>query len=121
MDSINMVGGLIYQKENIKHINGLGYQKGDIDYWMVFIQKQVFKKKGSLMLGYFLPLDFGVSYNQGSEQTAPGYHMQNDVDIRLVKNMFIVEFNYRFSKGKSVRQTEKDIEKESEGGGGGLF
>ena len=47
--------------------------------------------------------------------------MQNHVDIRLVKNMFIVEFNYRFSKGKSIRQTEKEMEKENEGGGGGLF
>jgi hypothetical protein len=121
MDSINTVGGLIYQKENIKHINGLGYQKGNIDYWMIFIQKQIFKKKGSIMLGYFLPLDFAVSYDQGSIQSAPGYQMQNIIYINLVKNMFLIEFSYRFSKGKTVRKTEKEIEKESEGGGGGLF
>ncbi len=121
MDSINTVAGLIYQKENIKHINGLGYQKGNIDYWMVFVQKQIFKKKGSLMLGYFLPLDLGVSYDQGGMQSAPGFSSQNFVDITLVKNMFLIEFSYRFSKGKTVRKTEKEIEKETDGGGGGLF
>jgi len=121
MDSINTVSGLIYQKENIKYIDGLGYQKGNIDFWMIFVQKQILKKKGSLMLGYFLPLDLGVSYDQGGVQSAPGYYSSSYVDINLVKNMFLIEFSYRFSKGKTVRKTEKEIEKESEGRGGGLF
>jgi len=121
MDSINTVTGLIYQKENIKHISGLGYSKQNTDFWLLFVQKQIFKEKGSIMLGYFLPLDFGVNYNQGGETSAPGFSLTTKADITLVKNIFLIEFSYRFNKGKKVRKTEKDIEKESEGGGGGFF
>ncbi len=41
--------------------------------------------------------------------------MQTDNDVSLVKNMFILEFSYRFSKGKKVKKQQKDIDQESEG------
>jgi len=121
VDSTNTVLGLIYQKENVKRINGLGYSRGNVDFWLAFVQKPIFKQRGSIMLGYFLPVNFGMNYNQGSYQESGAYSVDNFVDVELIKNMFIVEFNFRFNKGKKVKKKDKDVQMESEGGGGGIF
>lgn len=113
--------GLKYQREQSKNITGLGYAKGDVDFWLLFYQRPLFKKRASIMVGYFLPLDFGVGYNQSSHSETTGIVMHTDNDVSLVKNMFLVEFSFRLSKGKSIKKTEKDIQQEKEDGGGGMF
>ena len=113
--------GLKYQRQQTKMISGLGYDKGEVDFWMLFYKQPLFKQKASIMFGYFLPIDFGATYNQDSHVETTGFTMHTDNNVSLVKNMFILEFSYRFSKGKSVKKNEKNIDKESEEGGGGLF
>ncbi len=113
--------GLKYQRQQSKNINGLGYSKGDVDFWLLFYQRPLFKKRASIMVGYFLPLDFGVGYNQSSHAETNGIVMHTDNDVSLVKNMFLVEFSFRLSKGKSIKKTEKDIQQEKEDNGGGMF
>jgi hypothetical protein len=113
--------GLKYQRNQCKYISGLGYDKGDVDFWLLFYKQPLFKKRGSIMLGYFLPLDFGVNYNQGWRMEIDGFTMQSYNDVSLIKNMFILEFSFRFTKGNSVRQMEKDLKKEEEKKGGGVF
>lgn len=113
--------GLKYQRQQTKITTGLGYEKGDVDFWLLFYQQPLFKKKASVMFGYFLPLNLGTNYNQDSHVETTGFTMHTDNDVSLVKNMFIIEFSYRFNKGKSVKKTQKEIDQETEGGNGGLF
>ena len=68
-----------------------------------------------------VPFDFGVSYNQGSRIENTGFVYDNNVDVSIIKNMFIVEFNFRLSKGKAVKKTRKEHQLEEENGGGGIF
>jgi hypothetical protein len=113
--------GLKYQREQVKHISALGFDKGDVDFWMIFYKQPLFKQRASIMFGYFLPIDFGANYNQNSSIEASGFSMRTDNDVSLVKNMFLLEFSFRFNKGKSIKKTEKNVDQESEEGGGGLF
>lgn len=113
--------GLKYQRQQSKNITGLGYNKGDVDFWMLFYKQPLFKKRASILFGYFLPINIGAGYNQDSRTTAPGFTLQANNDVSLVKNMFILEFSYRFNKGNSVKKVEKTIQDEPEKQGGGLF
>lgn len=113
--------GLKYQKELVKRISALGYNIGDVDFWMLFYKQPLFKQRASVMVGYFLPIDFGTKYNQASAVDGQGFSMRTDNDVSLIKNMFLVEFSFRFNKGKSIKKTEKNVDQESEDGGGGLF
>jgi len=99
----------------------LGYNKGGIDFWMLMYKQPLFKKKASVMFGYFLPVTLGANFNQGAHVATTEFTMQTNNDVSLVKNMFILEFSYRFSKGKKVKKEKKDIDQESEGGSGGLL
>lgn len=65
--------GLKYQRNQSKYISGLGYNKGDVDFWLLFYKQPLFKKKGSVMLGYFLPLNLGTNYSQGGRMNVNGY------------------------------------------------
>ena len=113
--------GLKYQHEQTKRISGLGYNKGDVDFWMLLYKQPLFNKKASVMFGYFLPINLGANFNQEAHVETTGFSMNTDNDVSLVKNMFILEFSYRFSKGGKVKKKEKNIDQESEDGGGGLF
>ena len=113
--------GIKYQRQQSKSINALGWDKGDVDFWLLFYKQPLFKKRGSIMIGYFLPLDFGTSYTQGSYAQTTGILMRTDNDVSLVKNMLLLEFSYRFSKGKSIKKTEKEVQREEEDNGGGVF
>jgi Outer membrane protein beta-barrel family/CarboxypepD_reg-like domain len=113
--------GLKYQHDMTKQINGLGYKKGDIDFWMLLYKQPLFKKKASVMVGYFLPIGLGANFNQGSYAESTGFRTTTNNDVSLVKNMFILEFTYRFSNGEKVKKKQKEVERESENGGGGPF
>jgi len=113
--------GLKYQRQQSKMISGLGYDKGDVDFWMLFYKRPMLKKRASVMFGYFLPINLGANFNQAFHAETDGIYMHTDNDVSLVKNMFILEFSFRFSKGKSVKKTEKEIEKEKEESGGRMF
>ena len=88
---------------------------------MLLYKQPLFNKKASVMFGYFLPISLGANFNQETYVETTGFSMQTNNDVSLVKNMFILEFSYRFSKGKKVKKLKKDIDQESEGGSGGLL
>ncbi|MFH0761006.1 MAG: outer membrane beta-barrel protein [Bacteroidota bacterium] len=115
------VAGLIYQKNVKKLINAQGYDYYNNDFWMVFAQQPFFKKRMTLMLGYILPINFGAIYEQGSYTDAGIYTATSKYDISLLKNMLMFNITYRFSQGKSVRNIEKDIKKETEKKSKGMF
>ncbi len=113
--------GLKYQHEQSKRISGLGYNKGGVDFWMLLYKQPLFHKKASIMLGYILPITLGANYNQDKHVATSGFSMQTDNDVSFIKNMFILEFSYRFSRGKKVKKEQKNIDQESEERDGGLF
>jgi Outer membrane protein beta-barrel family len=113
--------GLKYQRNQSKMISGLGYDKGEVDFWMFFYKQPLFKKRASIMLGYFLPIGLGANFNQDSHVETTGFTMHSDNDVSLLKNMFILEFSFRLSKGKSIKKREKNLEQESEKEDGGMF
>ncbi len=105
---------LMYQRANTKQINSMGYERGENDYWMVYIQKELMKKKLSLAFGFMIPVDFGTNYIQDTYASVNGYEVTTTNDINVLKKLLILKATYRFNKGKIVRKTEKDIDKDIE-------
>ncbi len=115
------VAGLIYQKENTKFISTYGYSSGNNDYWLLFVQQPFLKNKLSIMLGYMLPTDIAVIYDQDEYIDSPRLRSLNTTDISLLKNMILLKVSYRFSKGKQIKTTDKNIDIPKENNGAGMF
>ncbi|MCD6090569.1 MAG: outer membrane beta-barrel protein [Bacteroidales bacterium] len=115
------VAGLNYQKGIKKLINAQGYEYYNTDYWLIFIQQPLLKNKMTVMLSYMLPIDFGVTYEQGSYIDTGLYRATTAYDISMLKNTLMLRLTYRFTKGKSVRNISKSIEKEIENKSKGIF
>ncbi len=108
------VGGLIYQKGLKKIITAQGYEMANNDFWLMFVQQPLFKNSLTVMVGYILPVNFLASYNQGSYTDTGLYTTTSLYDISMLKNMMMVNITYRFNKGKSVRNIEKEVKVEVE-------
>lgn len=108
------VVGLKYQRNLFKYITAQGYSAGDNDYWIIFVQQPFLKNKLNVMLLYFLPINLGVDFNQGSYIKTDTYTETKTNDISFLKNMIMLQISYRFNKGKSVNKTEKNIEQNNE-------
>jgi hypothetical protein len=115
------VAVLKYQKNLAKYITAQGYDKGDNDFWIILVQQPFFKKRLNVMLLYFLPVNFGVNFDQGNYIKTDTYTETRSSDISFLKNMVILEINYRFNKGKSVSKTEKQIDVGNEKNKSGIF
>ena len=115
------VAGLEYQRNMFKRISTQGYNNNDNDYWLIFAQKPFFKKKLSVMLGYMIPTNFLVSYNQDNYIETNGYNKLSRADVSVLKNIFIFKLSYRFSKGKSIKRTNKNVRTESEDNSKSIF
>jgi hypothetical protein len=111
---------LNYRRDMSRNINAMGYSRNNNDYWLLLVQQPFFKNRLTAMAGYMLPVNWGVNYKQGNYAKANGYEKYSNVDISVLKNMFIFKLTYRFSKGK-VKKYDKHIETESEEKGGGIF
>ncbi len=108
------VVGLIYQKGLTKVINAQGYDMGNNDFWLTFVQQPFFKNRLTVMIGYILPTDFLTKYSQGSYTDTGLYTTKSLYDIGMLKNMMLVNITYRFNQGKSVRNIEKEVKTEVE-------
>jgi len=111
---ISTVGGLIYQKQLRKMINAQGYDMGYNDFWLAFVQQPLLKKKLTVMVGYILPVDLLVKYDQGGYTDTGVYTTRSLYDIGMLKNMLLVNVTYRFNQGKSIRKIEKEVKTEVE-------
>lgn len=116
-----MVAGFQYQNNLRKFITAQGYNMGDNDFWIVFLQQPFLKKRLSLMLVYFTPITWGIDFNQGNYIHTETYTESKFYDISILKNILLFEISYRFNKGKSVSQIEKNIERKTEKTSKGLF
>jgi len=118
---LDLVAGLLYQRNNSKYINLQGYKNQENDWWGLMIQKPFFNKKLNVMLMAFLPIDFGANYNQVTYIETPGYSQSTTVDISVLKQLFLIQLSYRFHKGKTISTIKKDIDKENMGGHKSIF
>lgn len=113
--------GIKYQHHQARTITGMGHFRGDVDFWMFIYRQQLFQNKLTVMFGYFPPVDWGVNYNQEFyTESNDGFTSIENNDVSLIKNMFLFELTYRFNKGKA-KKLEKNINREDEGGKGGVF
>ncbi len=110
----DMSVGLIYNKLLHKYITAYGYVKADDDYWMFMVQKGFFKSKLNVTLGYFLPLDFGVSYEQSQYTKTKDYYSEEISNINILKNFVLLELRYNFNKGKKIKKIRKKVKDEKE-------
>jgi len=108
------VAGVKYQKNIDKNITAQGYGSDNSDYWIVFLQQPFFKQKLSVMLLYFMPINFGVSYNQQEYINTLNYQETKMTDLSLIKRLAMIQINYRFTKGKSAKTTEKKVEEDNQ-------
>ncbi|MFH0895019.1 MAG: outer membrane beta-barrel protein, partial [Bacteroidota bacterium] len=69
----NLVSGIIYQNNLRKFITAQGYNSWDNDFWLAFVQKSFMKKRLEVMLLYFMPVNLGVQFDQGSYISTTGY------------------------------------------------
>ncbi|MBU0764551.1 MAG: outer membrane beta-barrel protein [Bacteroidetes bacterium] len=109
-----LVAGLQYQKNLFKFVTAQGYNKWDNDFWITFIQRPFFDKKLSVMLLYFIPVNWGTDYEQGSYIQTDHYTENRINDIGFLKNMIMLEVSYRFNKGKTVQKIEKTVRQKKE-------
>ncbi len=111
---------LNYRRNMGKNINAIGYSRDNTDYWLLIIQQPFFKNRFTAMAGYFLPVNWGVSYDQGGYVKTNGYQRMTHTDVSVVKNMFIFRLTYRFSKGK-VKKSAHKMNTAKENKGKGIF
>lgn len=104
------VAGFQYQNNLRKYITAQGYNQGDNDFWILFLQQPFFKEKLSIMLLYFTPITWGVDFNQGNYIKTDTYTESRWYNIDILKNIVMLEISYRFNKGKTVNKKEKQIE-----------
>ena len=84
---------LNYRRDMGKNINAMGYSRNNNDYWLLVVQQPFFKNHLTAMMGYMLPVNWGVNYNQGSYTKANGYEQYKNTDISVLKNMFILKLS----------------------------
>lgn len=113
-ETSGLVAGFQYQNNLRKFMTAQGYSMGDNDFWILFLQKPMLKKRLSVLLVYFFPINWGIDFNQGSYLQTDNYSDSKFYDISILKNMLLLELTYRFNKGKSVTKTEKNIERKEE-------
>lgn len=104
--------GVLMEKSNIKRINPQGYTQNANDFWAFLIQKSLLKDKGSIMLLYMMPIDFGVDYTFDNSISTQQYSQVSTTDFNIIKNVILLEMNYRFQSGKDIKKVDR---KESKG------
>jgi len=109
-----------YRRDMNKNITSMGYSRNSNDYWLFVARQPFFKNRLTIMVGYFLPVNWGVNYDQSSYTKAEDYEKYTHTDISILKNMLIFRVTFRFNKGK-VKKLDKNIETEEENRGGGIF
>ena len=118
---IDLMAGIIYQRNNSKTLSLQGYQNQQNDYWGLLVQKSFFKKSLNIMLMAFLPIDWGAEYTQTQYLETSDYSQTVINDINILKQLVMIRINYRFHKGKEISTINKDVEKEEIKKEGGLF
>lgn len=102
-----------YYRNMDKTIRIQGFQMYNFDSWAITLNKQFLKNKATIMLSYFLPLEWGVRDVQKRVINSPDYNENFRINLRNYRNTFVLRINYRFNSGKvKFSGTKNTIERE---------
>lgn len=113
-EKLDLIGLLMYQKNLQKFITAQGYNSNGLDFWMVYVQKNFCNKKFTASLGYLLPTNAGLNFNQTQITQAGQYKETSTSDLSVLKNVVTVGLKYNISKGTKVKKTGKEVKDEVE-------
>ncbi len=110
--------GGMYQRQNSKNINSLGYRMYNNDYWGLFAQKTFFDNRLNIMLAYVLPIEWGAKMYQEEYKETDSYRELAVSHIDVLKNILIFNISFRFNKGKITKVSKggNDDNENSQGG-----
>ncbi len=106
--------GITYQNMTSKNLTAQGYRTQFNDFVGMFVMKEMFKKRLSLMVFYIFPFNphpGWLDYDNVTYTEMPVYTETSVIDLGLLKNVTMFRLTYRFSKGKTIK-VEKQIEKQ---------
>lgn len=90
-----------YYRSMDKSVQLQGYQMLNLDSWVFSANKSFFKDKVSVMLGYFLPLKWGVRDQQRRLINTPFYSESYEIGLRPYRNTLMLRVSFRLNKGKA--------------------
>ncbi len=109
-----VTAGLLYQNQNSKRLTAQGYRTQNNDFVGMFVQKEMFDKKLSLMMFYVFPFNSTpgwIDYDNVTYTSTPMYNETSSINLDVLKNLLVFRVTYRFSKGKTVK-VEKQLKQE---------
>lgn len=113
-EKLDLIGLLMYQKNLQKNITAQGYSSNGLDFWMLYVQKNFCNKKFTASLGYLIPTNAGLNFNQTQITQAGQYKETSISDISVLKNVVTVGLKYNLSTGTKVKKTGKEVKDEIE-------
>lgn len=113
-EKLDLMGLLMYQKNLQKNITAQGYSSDGLDFWMIYVQKNFFDKKLTASLGYLIPTNAGLNFNQTQFTQIGQYKETSTSDISVLKNVVTVGLKYNISKGSKVKKSGKEAKDEIE-------
>jgi len=54
-----------------------------------------------------LPINYISDYTQDSQVKTLNYTQHSSTNFDLIKNVFMIEFSYRFQKGKEIKTIDR--------------
>jgi hypothetical protein len=98
-----------YYRNMRKHVLWQGYQMSDKDCWRVSIQKELWRKRISVMLSYIPPVPFGVRRDRTKEMDTPLYREKTTLNLSSYNRMLLLNVSLRFEGGGVKKPVEKRI------------
>ncbi len=103
-----VIAGL--QRQNSRFITAQGYQNYNNDIWAITVQQSFFKERLSIMVGYILPISWGVNKYQEDYQKTVGYTSIARSDLSILENMIMCKVSLRLSKGQTREKLFQNTE-----------
>lgn len=91
-----------------------GYQMVNMDSWILSVQKQFWKKRASLMISYFPPLEWGIRGELKNEIDTPFYKESYTQSLSPYRNMLMIRFSLRFNSGKTKSSSKQSATEREE-------
>jgi hypothetical protein len=100
------------QKMITKNPTLQGYNTWGNDAFLCMIQKNFLNKRLSCSLIYVPPINF-LQYSQDSYTKTPAYNSSSSAGVGVLKNIIMLQINYRFSSGKQVNIKKSSLDNET--------
>ncbi|MDR0575699.1 MAG: TonB-dependent receptor [Tannerella sp.] len=96
-----------YYRNMKKNILWQGSQMSGRDYWRVSAQKELWRKRISVMLSYIPPMTFGLRYDRVKEIDTPLYGEKTTLHLDSYNQMLLLKISVRFERG-GIKSAKKN-------------